>query len=34
MLALVNRAQARLEIAPPSGPKANSTTDDSLEVPS
>jgi membrane protein len=34
MLALVNRAHARLEIAPPSGPKANSTTDDSLEVPS
>jgi len=33
MLALVNRAHARLEIAPPSGPKANSTTDDSLEVP-
>jgi len=28
MLALVNRAQARLEIAPPSQPKANSATDD------
>jgi membrane protein len=34
MLTLVNHAQARLEIAPLSGPKPNSTTDDSREVPS